>query len=348
VPPNGAEIAAYYDDWSGPRQPEETVFGTGDPERIAATVDRFCAKSLGSAVERYEFFVSGVLSVHGVRLTDGKRVVVKAGRRSVGATFLAAVQTVQAHLAANDLPCPKPVLGPTALEHGIAVVEELLDRGARADAHDQHIRRAMASMLARQIDLSRPFVSLDRLRPSLLASPKPDELWPEPHEERFDFGASAGGAEWIDELAWAARDRLAHITGERVVAHADWRAEHVRFEGQEIVATYDWQALAVGSEPALLGQIGYGFTTDWSIDQARRTPTIDEFRAFVADYEAARGRPFSPAERRTIDAAWVYATAYGARCEYSDLVLDMPWATADPGEDSYRGLLARHARKLLE
>jgi hypothetical protein len=68
---------------------------------------------------------------------------------------LAAVQTVQAHLAAQDFPCPEPVLGPTALEHGIAVVEELLDRGARADAHDLRNRREMAFMLARQIDLSR-------------------------------------------------------------------------------------------------------------------------------------------------------------------------------------------------
>lgn len=347
MPPHGSTIAAFFEDWAGPRQPEEDIFGTGDPEAIAASVELFCARSLGSPIEGYEFFVSGVLSVHGVRLADGRRVVVKAARQSFGATFLAAVQTVQAHLAAGDFPCPAPLLGPTALEGGIAVVEELLDRGARADAHDPYIRRQMAFVLARQVDLSHRFVTLDGLRPSLLASPKPDALWPEPHEARFDFAASAVGAEWIDELASSARERLAEITGERVVAHADWRAEHVRFEYQEIVASYDWQSLAVGSEPALLGQIGYGFTTDWSTDQARQTPTIEEFHGFIADYEAARGRRFSPPERQTIDAAWVYATAYGARCEHSDLTVGMPWASAEPTEDSYRGLLARHARSML-
>jgi hypothetical protein len=347
VPPHGSTIASFYADWNGPRQPEEDIFATGDAEVIAASVERFCARSLGSPIEDCEFFVSGVLSVHGLRLADGRRVVVKAARRSFGATFLEAVQTVQAHLDSRDFPCPKPVLGPTALEQGIAVVEELLDCGARADAHDPYITRQMASTLARQVDLSRRFVSLDGLKPSLLASPTPDTLWPEPHEARFDFVASAGGAEWIDELAWSARKRLADITGERIIAHADWRAEHVRFEGQEIVATYDWQSLAVGSEPALLGQIGYGFTTDWSTDQTRQTPTIEEFRAFIADYEAARGRRFSPPERKTIDAAWVYATAYGARCEHSDLVLNLPWASAEPTQDSYRGLLAQHARSML-
>ena len=205
----------------------------------------------------------------------------------------------------------------------------------------------MAFTLASQVDLSRCFVSLQGLRPSLLASPGADQLWPEPHEARFDFVASARGAEWIDELASAARQRLANSSGKLVVAHADWRAEHVRFDHGEIVASYDWQSLAVGSEPALLGQIGHGFTADWSIDQERRTPTLEEFREFITDYEAARGEHFSRAERQTINAAWVYPNAYGARCEHSDLILGMPWADADRSDDTYRGLLAHHARALL-
>lgn len=90
-------------------------------------------------------------------------------------------------------------------------MEELLDRGARADAHDPYIRRQLAVTLAHQVGLSQRFVSLDGLRASLLASPTPHALWPEPHEVRFDFVASAG-AEWIDELAWSARERLADPT----------------------------------------------------------------------------------------------------------------------------------------
>jgi hypothetical protein len=347
VPLRGDTIAESYADWTGPRQPEEDIFGTGDPERIAALVDRFCASWLGSGIERYEFFSSGVLSVHGVGLLDGRRVVVKAARRSFGAGFLGAAQVVQSHLFDRGFPCPEPILGPAALGDGIAVVEELVCRGSRADPHEPPVRSEMAVTLARQVELAREFVSLEGLRPSLLASPVAGGVWPEPHEARFDFALSAGGAEWIDSLARAARGRLVSPIGETVVAHADWRAEHVRFDRGAIVATYDWQSLAVGSEPALLGQIAYGFTTDWSVHQERRIPTLSEVRAFIGDYEAARGRRFTPAERQTIDAAWVYATAYGARCEHSDLVLGMPWGR-EADEDSYRGRLARFGRELLE
>ena len=103
---------------------------------------RFCWRALGSSIERYEWFATSVMSVHGLRLGDGRRVVVKIRRRSLGQRFLAAVQVVQAHLAAHRFPCPRPLLGPTAVEAGVAVVEELLVRGLRASGHDPQIRGA--------------------------------------------------------------------------------------------------------------------------------------------------------------------------------------------------------------
>lgn len=340
-------IAAEYADWEGPRYLEEEIFGTGDPERIATSVDRFCLRALGSSIERYELFATSVMSVHGVRLVDGRRVVVKIGRRSVGATFLAAVQVVQAQLAAQAFPCPRPLVGPTPLGAGIAVVEELLDSGVRRCAHDATIRGALARALARQVELCHGCRALPGLGSSLLASPSAKELWPQPHDRRFDFEGTAAGAAWIDELATRARMRLAASLGEIVVAHSDWRAEHVRFDGEQIVATYDWQSLAVGREPVLLGTVAHAFTADWGIVQARRLPTLDEAQAFVADYEAARSARFSEPERKTIDAAWVYATAYGARCEHSDVQRGRPWAQAQASDDSYRGLLARSGHELL-
>jgi hypothetical protein len=323
---------------------EEELFGTADPDRVAACVDRFCSRALGSPVERREFSASSVMSVHGVRLLDGRHVVVKVGRRSLDATYLSTVQVVQARLHAQGFPCPRPVLGPTALEAGVSIVEELLDPGARASAHDPPIRVAMARGLARIVECCRDWSALPGLGPSHFASPAPGELWPEPHDRRFDFSGTADGAEWIDALAARARERLAAGCGEIVLGHCDWRAEHVRFAGEEIVATYDWQSLALTTEPELVGAAAHAFTADWGIPQARRLPTLDEARAFVADYEAARGARFSPAERETLDAAWVYATAYGARCEHSDARLGL-WQVDD--DDSYRGLLARHGELLL-
>jgi hypothetical protein len=343
----GHLIAGRYEDWTGPRFLEEEVFGSGDPDRIAGCVDRFCARELGSSISRYELFATSVMSVHGVRLADGRRVVVKVARESLGAGFLSAVQTVQSQLASRGFPAPRPLLGPTAMEAGIAVVEELLDRGTAACAHDASTRRALADALARIVELCRGFEALPGLGPSLLASPARGELWPEPHDRRFDFVRTAAGAGWIDQLAARARERLAAANGAVVVAHSDWRTEHVRFDGEKIVASYDWQSLAVGPEPVLVGQAAHAFTADWSKPQQRQHPTLDESRAFVADYEAARGTRFPHAEREALDASWVYATAYGARCEHSDAQHGHPWAKPQASDDSYRGLLARHGEDLL-
>jgi hypothetical protein len=326
---------------------ESQIFGTEDPDLVAARIDHFCTNELGVGIERYEFFATSQMSVHGILLADGRRVVLKAGPASVREDLLAAVQLVQAHLADHGFPAPRPLVGPRPLGTGVAIVEELLDRGARSDAHEPPIRRAIATGLARIVELARPLVTLAGLPANALVSPARAALWPQPHDPRFDFSATATGAEWIDGLATAALQRLVSERGELVVAHSDWRAEHLRFKRDEIVASYDYQSLCVGPEPALVGIVGHAFTADWGIEQVRRTPTVGEYRGFIAEYEDARRRPFSSAERKLADAAWVYATAYGARCEHSDICLGMPWATADANPDSYRALLARHGEKML-
>jgi len=122
---------AWFADGTGARLLEEEIFGTGDGARIAVIVDAFCAGSLGSPVERYEFFASSVLSVHGVRLADGRRVVIKAARREFGFEFLAATQTVvQSHLADHGFARPRPLGGPRPLVNGIVVAEERLSVAA--------------------------------------------------------------------------------------------------------------------------------------------------------------------------------------------------------------------------
>jgi hypothetical protein len=47
------------------------------------------------------------------------------------------------------------------------------------------------------------------------------------------------------------------------------------------------------------------------------TTSREEARAFVADYETARGEMLTNVERRRLDAAAIYAMAYTARCEHS-------------------------------
>jgi hypothetical protein len=76
-------------------------------------------------------------------------------------------------------------------------------------------------------------------------------------------------------------------------------------------------------------------------------PTLRDFRGFVADYERARGRSFTAAQRKTIDAAWVYAIAYNARSQHSDAAPMINPHKAYSGEDSFRGMLARYGEQLV-
>jgi hypothetical protein len=276
-------------------------------------LDTLCESELGAPVARRLFAVDNLARVHGLELADGRSVVVKLIHED--AAYLAAVQDVQRALAADGYPAPRPLFGPRAVDSRLAVGEELLDGGAAPDGHDPATRAQMARELVRLVTACRSFAERSELQRTAF-TPALGSLWPRPHDVRFDFIATAAGAEWIDDIAaGVANERDA---GERVLGHADWRVEHLRFADGRLVAVYDWQSLSVVTEPALAGYAAHGFTADWSASPPPRVPTPDEALGFVADYETARHAPFNEAERASARAALVYSAAYGARCEHSD------------------------------
>jgi hypothetical protein len=142
-------------------------------------------------------------------------------------------------------------------------------------------------------------------------------------------------------VARVARARM-EPAGELEIGHGDWRAEHVRFEGDRIVGAFDWDSLCKEYEPALVGFTAHAFCADWSRQPPPPAPTLEEARAFVADYEAARGRRFSVEERRLCGAAFAYSCAYTARCGWS-LGND---ERALPG--TFQQLVASHGPTLME
>jgi aminoglycoside phosphotransferase (APT) family kinase protein len=106
-------------------------------------------------------------------------------------------------------------------------------------------------------------------------------------------------------------------TGRRVIGHGDWRAEHVRFEGDRPVVAFDWDSLCEAPEAALIGSTAHMFCADWSRADVAQAPTFEEAAAFVADYEAAAARKFTPRERTLCGAAFAYSVAYTARCGHA-------------------------------
>jgi hypothetical protein len=321
---------------------ERAILGTADPAAIAAQVASFCRAQLGTTIALLRFYWVSVGCVLGLDLEDGRSIVVKVQNGARDGRYLAACLDVRRELVAAGFPCPRPIAGPIRLGPAWATVEELDDRGTRADAHDPAVRRELARVLAQLVDVAKPFASSPAFGGAWFTSLPNTQIFPRTHSPLFDFSATASGAEWIEDLAARARSRSNHAKGEKVLGHFDWRIEHVRFDDGRIVTSYDWDSLHAEYEPVMVGAAAHAFTTDWQRENIARVPSIEEMRAFVADYEAARGRAFDRGERATLSASLVYSIAYTARCAHAG----NPREGGSNGD--FRPLLRKHGPELLE
>jgi hypothetical protein len=301
----------------------EAIFGTTDPVSVAEALTEAVAAALAVPVVAAQFYEPGVGVVVGLDLADGRAVVAKVHR----ATFmplerLATIARVQADLVAAGVPAPAPLAGPLVLGNGWLTVEEHRDRGDSADGCDPAVRRGMASALHDFVDAARPHARSSRIG-AWLGEPVIDDLWPEPHDLRFDFLGTAAGAEWIDDAARAARATLAAMAFADVVGHLDWRVQNLAFAGSRVSAIYDWDSVGLVPEAALVGSASVIHPVDWRLDQPDPLPTLDRLDGFVGDYEAARGAPFDDDERQVLAAGQRWVASYGARCQHSDDLLGL-------------------------
>jgi hypothetical protein len=323
-------IAEHLAGWPGPWV-EDEIFGTHEPEAVAGAFVAFCRAELGAEPVAACFYEASVGCVAGLELDDARRVVVKAHGVASSPQFLAAATRVQRHLADAGFPAPAPLLDPRPLGRSVATAEELVDDGDRRDAHEAAIRAVLARALARLVTLAAELPQ-DGLEREQQEVPR-DRIWPRPHHRMFDFDATRRGTEWIDELAERARARLLPRPAELVVGHTDWKVKHCRFAGDELRVVYDWDSLGLMGEADLVGHAAAHFTTTWYLD-VPLIPSPDEARAFVAEYEEARGRSFDGEERRRLGAQATYSLAYGARCE----ACGDPTATSFPPGSQREGL----------
>ncbi len=88
-----------------------------------------------------------------------------------------------------------------------------------------------------------------------------------------------------------------------------------------MAAIYDWDSVGLVPEAALVGSASVVHPIDWRLELPDPLPTLDQLDGFVADYEAARGRPFGDDEREILAAAQRWVAGYGARCQHSDDLL---------------------------
>jgi Phosphotransferase enzyme family len=279
------------------------VLGSNDPAAIRAVARRYEPEPA-----EIFFFAVSVGAVFGLRLRDGSRRALKVNVLFDDPAYFAEVQELQRALRRAGFPAPLPLR-----REGTTVVEEWLDRGEFRDAHEPAVRAAMARELVRFVELA----SESGHRPRRRFLRPQGALWPRPHNALFDFEGTAAGAEWIDEIARAAR--AVPEAGDEVVGHFDWSAKHLRFDdGLCATAVYDWDSVSTDTEPAVVGTAAASFTyTEELAVPVALWPSLAEARAFVDDYEHERGRLFSGPERAAAGAACVYLRAYAARCVHA-------------------------------
>jgi hypothetical protein len=198
-------------------------------------------------------------------------------------------------------------------------LEEWREDGGYRDAHEPAVRRVIAGQLAELCRLTGELPPPPGLEPFF--QPRDAPLWPIPHNVFFDFEATAEGAEWIDEIAGAAKPLRDARAGRLVIGHGDWTVKHFRFDGLRPTVIYDWDSLNADFESVFVGSSAATFTYTEHLPVSV-WPTVEEARAFLDEYEPLRAEAFTPEERAAAGAAAVYSrllrtrpVVTGKRCE---------------------------------
>jgi Phosphotransferase enzyme family len=279
-----------------------------DPGRLA----RWCMEHLGSPPAD-EMFRSGHLSVvMGLRLADGREVVVKVRPDS---PRIAACVEVQRRMFQAGYPCPRPLTGVTPFGGDVATAEAYVPGGAMLPSADQ-AAQAFAAAFARLIRLApRPAeVSTLDPAPSWAAwNHAGDGLWPCPEEDPDVNLNDVAGAEWIDDAGRRARDRLRASESEAVIGHCDWLAGNLRWSGDALLVVHDWDSVTAESEAVLVGFAAALYSTVSADEPA----TGEDTERFLVAYCQARGREFSADELQRSWAAGVWTRAYDAKYQHA-------------------------------
>lgn len=293
------------------------IHGTDSATDVAANI-RAALAHAGLDVDdgHCRLHTASVGTVTSVQSNDGVDVVVKAYQPKWSAAFLSGVVDAQSRLADVGVACARPIAGPVPCGRGLATIEtHLTDPGQPTEFGDRH-RAASAHGLAMVIE-NLPVD--DRLAGHPLDQRQPGALYPEPHSPLFDFDATGGGAEWIDELA--ALGRAHRDEQATVIAHSDWSARNVRLTSDGIAAIYDWDSLTSTSLPTALGQAAATWRALGESGEPE-APDLAEINAWIDDYPSR----LSMVQRRGAIAAALWTLAYTARCEHA----------ADPTEQHHR------------
>jgi hypothetical protein len=258
----------------------------------------WCLDHLGGEPVGVLFRLQQVSMVFGLRLADGRDVVVKARADDGRAVSCVAAQ---ARLAERGFPCARPLTRVVGAGSLAVHAEEFRPGGEvlHGDSPDVAVRYAevFAWLMAELAGVT-------------VAPPLPNPPW-----VRWDHADSGmwPAIDFLDnrdqsvvpahvvEAAERARGRLLAAALPCVLGHADFEAQNIRWHGREVGTVHDWDSLAWAASGAFA-----------SAGPPTLAP-IESSEAFLATYQDVRGRLFTAVEQEIAWAASVWMAAYNAR-----------------------------------
>ena len=268
----------------------------------------WCKRWLGAAPAAALFEAGYLSTVKGLRLTDGREVVVKVRPH---ASRLAGCADVHRALWAAGFPCPEPLVDPQPLD-GYAASAEAFVLDVDEPPARSELAALSAAALARLVELAPGPSSV----PSLAPAPSwagwdhsEPGLWPAPEELDVDLNDYAE-PRWLEQVAAAVRDRLRGHGGDLVIGHGDWHPENLRWKGPSLIAVHDWDSVICQPEPAIAG---LGAATFLGLGPRPAMASVEESAAFLEAYQRARGRRWTSADHAACWAAGLWQRAVDAK-----------------------------------
>lgn len=305
-----------------------TVVGDRSHEEVERWVEELTLAQLGLPPSGALFVKKSVSAVFAIVLENGEPAVLKLFNRCFTQNELSAMHHCLSVAAAHGYPAPRQRSGVFEAGDGIFGAFYAYVDGDHRDAHEPGVRRELARSLAELNALLSPLDGAELP----IAPGHQETLWPAAQRIWEQSDRDDDETRFIDQHGQAAQLVLKKSKLTRLVTHLDWGVKNIRFHDDRVCAVYDSDSLHIASEAECVGRAAAQFTAQWEIP-ALLTPTPAEARAFVDEYQAARGRKFSRAERTIAAAAARYAVAQLARLELLSGV---------PEADNYRGLLRNY------
>ncbi|MFF1868407.1 hypothetical protein [Kitasatospora herbaricolor] len=281
-----------------------------EPVGLSAPIVAWCMHELGGVPVERLLSSAQMSDVATVRLDDGRRIVIKARPDEAGRAR--ACVDVQRFLDDGGFPCARPLTTVTVIEGQAVHAEEWLPGGDMIRGDGPDVAEKFAALLAdlvaraRHVDVRPPLPNPAWVRwDHQGAGVWPAYDWHDARADRITLPRD------LEETALRVRVRMARADLQRVVGHADWETQNVRWQDGEPYVVHDWDSLAWLPEAAIAGAASGTFA---SAEHPSLAP-VESSEVFLDVYQQARGREFTAEELQIAWAASLWPAAHNARTE---------------------------------